>query len=496
MRPTFMGFETATRGLMANQKSLDIVANNLTNIGVTGYTRQRTDLVSLSVNMRHTRYNEKATSFAGQGVGIYGVSQIRDPFLDRRFREEYGDVGYYDLTAAALEDLHGAIDEINPSTISVALMNFQNAWTEMQIKGNEATNAANILASANQIVSIFQQMARKLDNVWNQQEYNLELNINEVNSILERVADLNDEIHAQEYNRKDTNTRPLELLDQRNVLLDQLAGFGDITYREELNGQVTVFMGGHKVVDGDEFEKLDWSVDESDDRYKTVSVFWESSGDEVDFMSGSILGSLHMLNGRGINSTPADGENDHEGILYYKEKIDQFARTFADAFNTAIELDGGGHKALFEFDAGSDERASSIRIAEAWRNDATYLYAGIADKITEGSDSNTFAAKASQIFETELDFGEFEGTLNDYIMFYSITKLSNNKAYTDERLKTVNSIANTLLDQIQQVSGVSFEEEGIDMLRFQKAYEAVARVFTTMDELLDKLINETGLVGR
>lgn len=227
MRPTFMGFETATRGLMAGQKALDIVANNTSNIGVTGYTRQRVDLVSLSVNQRSSRYHQNSTAFAGQGVGTYGVSQIRDPFLDKRFREEYADVGYYNVTSSVLEDLSAALDEITPSTMSVALSNFQNTWAEMQKKNNEATNAANVLASATQVVSIFQQMSAKVDNIWNQQEYNLGIDINNVNSILQRIADLNDNISKQRFNSMEANNelyKPLELMDQRNVLLDQLSG--------------------------------------------------------------------------------------------------------------------------------------------------------------------------------------------------------------------------------------------------------------------------------
>ncbi|MGD9559932.1 MAG: flagellar basal body protein, partial [Oscillospiraceae bacterium] len=156
MRPTFMGFETATRGLMANQKSLDIVGNNVTNIGVTGYTRQRVDLVSMSVNMRYTRFNMNSSSFAGQGVGVYGVSQIRDKFLDRRFREEYADVGYYSVTSSVLEDLSAALDEVSPSTMSAAMTKFQDAWHEMLGKNtNEKTGAANLLAQATQIVQVF-----------------------------------------------------------------------------------------------------------------------------------------------------------------------------------------------------------------------------------------------------------------------------------------------------------------------------------------------------
>ena len=86
LRSTFMGFETSSRGLMINQKAMDIVGNNVANIGVTGYTRQRLDQISMALNFKDTRFvNQK--SLAGQGATIAGISQIRDQFLDKRFRE-------------------------------------------------------------------------------------------------------------------------------------------------------------------------------------------------------------------------------------------------------------------------------------------------------------------------------------------------------------------------------------------------------------------------
>ncbi|MDL2293611.1 flagellar hook-associated protein FlgK, partial [Ruminococcaceae bacterium OttesenSCG-928-D13] len=107
-----------------------------------------------------------------------------------------------------------------------------------------------------------------------------------------------------------------------------------------------------------------------------------------------------------------------------------------------------------------------------------------------------FAAKVAQLFEEKFDFGEFRGTFQEYIQFYSNTKLGNDKDYADSRLETVTTISETLLDQIQEISGVSFDEEAVDMMQYKKAYDAVSRVFTTLDEMLDKLINGTGVVGR
>lgn len=514
MRPTFMGFETATRGLMVNQKALDIVGNNVTNIGVTGYTRQRVDLVSLSVNMRYTRYNQNSTSFAGQGVGVYGVSQIRDSFLDKRFREEYSDVGYYTETASVLADLHGALDEISPATMSTAMTNFYNEWEGLTQKTNETTGAANLLSQATQIVQVFRQMSAKLDNVWHQQEYSLKLNVNDVNSLLERIAQLNDTISKERFNSMDVgnrNYKPLELVDQRNVLLDQLSAYGDISYVEQPDGQVTVKFGGHIAVEGDKFEKLHMRTNETDEYFKTVTVFWNDTGKEVATSSGSLRGSLDMLNGRGLAADGTKGESFTQGILYYKDKIDQFAYTFADAFNNVVEIadvsdpdnpvpfDPPKYKQLFSFSSDNYMNAANIQISTDWDSDATYLISDVMDKLENmegGRDDNSYAAKAKNLFKDRLDFGEFKGSIQDYIVFYSNSKLNNDKAYADSRLEAVSSIADDLLNQIQQVSGVSMEEEGVDMMMYKKAYDAVSRVFTTLDEMLDKLINGTGVVGR
>lgn len=510
MRPTFMGFETATRGLMSNQKSLDIVGHNLTNIGVTGYTRQRADLVSLSVNGRYARYQNNRSQMAGQGSNVYGVNQLRDKFLDKRFREEYSDVGYYSATNAVLSDLSSALDEITPSTMTTAMNKFQNAWNELLGKTmNEETGAANLLASATQIVQVFRQMSSKIDNVWDQQQYSLSLDIDTVNSNLQRIAHLNEQIVRQQHNameQDNTLYQPLELLDQRNVLLDQLSEYADIQYEAQTDGSVTVWMGlksddNPPVVQGDKFEQLAMTVNNDDPQYKTASVYWNNTGKEVTFSTGSMRGALDMLNGRGLAMEGKRGETYTEGILYFKDKVDALARTFVEAFNNVVEIDDGStieprYKALFAFDNDSYENAAGIHINPEWEADSAYLIKDVKDKIKEGKDDNSYAAKAYALFSETLDFGEFNGTVQEYIKFYTTTKLANNEDFSETRLEAVSSISETLLDQIQQISGVSMDEEGVDMMQYKKAYDAVSRVFTTLDEMLDKLINGTGVVGR
>lgn len=510
MRPTFMGFETATRGLMTNQKALDIVGHNITNMGVTGYTRQRVDLVSMSINGRYTRYQNNRTSLAGQGSSVYGVNQLRDAFLDKRFREESADVGYYGVTGSVLEDLHGAIDEIAPATMNNVMNKFQNAWNELLGKTmNETTGASNLLASATQVVQVFRQISAKIDSVWDQQQYSLSLDLDNVNSVLERVAQLNEEIVRQQHNSMDaSNTlyQPLELMDQRNVLLDELSQYANIQYETKKDGSVSVWMGAKNedirpVVEGDKFQRLAMSVNDDDPQFKTASVYWADTGAKIAFESGSLRAMTDMLNGRGLKMAGEKGETYTEGIHYYKDKIDALAKTFVERFNNVVELSAStdqipSFKPLFAFDNDSYENAAGIHINPEWESDASFLVKDVKYKIVQGESDNSYAAKAYSLFNEAMEFGEFKGTIVDYISFYSVTKLANNKAFADSRLEAVASISDTLVNQIQQISGVSMEEEGVDMMQWQKSFDAVSRVFTTLDEMLDKLINGTGVVGR
>ena len=114
LRPTFLGFETAKRGLAVSQKSLDIVGNNLSNIDTAGYTRQRLDTTSVAPSAYSTRVATSRVGLTGQGVDALGVSQMRDAFLDKRFRDEYSQASYNTQVTSILTDLEAALgDAVN-----------------------------------------------------------------------------------------------------------------------------------------------------------------------------------------------------------------------------------------------------------------------------------------------------------------------------------------------------------------------------------------------
>ena len=504
MRPTFLGFETATRGLMASQKAIDIVGNNIANIGVTGYTRQRVDLVSMSINTSFSRYGSNTVGLAGAGSMVSGISQIRDSYLDKRFRDEYSSVGYYDTVTSILKDVETNLSEIEPSTITSALAALENAWSDMQGEGAQSSVVASgILSASRTLTQVFTQISTKLNNLWQQQKTALSTDVTTVNSLLEQIANYNKTIKNEVtvcYGGNLSTYGPNELLDQRNVLIDQLSRYADISVQNMSDGTVTITMGSdnHVAVKDGDYDSLMLAKGKTD---KTVGLAWKSTGAETGISSGSLRGALEMLNGRGIGAAPGMGESLENGVLYYMDKIDAFASTLAKAFNSFIPIvDGNGnptgsYKQLFSFSGDGEETAANLTVNSAWLSDATYLITNI-HPTGEGANDTTFVTNALALFSSKHNFGEFQGSFNDYVQFYTTSQLATEISYSQGCLDSCSDIADSLLTSISEVSGVSMEEEGVDMTQWTKAFNAMSRIMTAMDEILDTLINKTGLVGR
>ena len=175
----------------------------------------------------------------------------------------------------------------------------------------------------------------KLNDVAEQQVYDLGLAVDDVNTILAQIAELNKAISQDATVLQDPDNeyyRPNELLDRRNLLLDELAGYGDIRVTNFSDGTINVTMGGHEVVTKYEYDGILMNQNQDTD---VVSLAWRSSGELLNLTSGSLLSYTDFINGRGNNVQNA-GETTKQGILYYRDRLDTLARTLANAVNHVI----------------------------------------------------------------------------------------------------------------------------------------------------------------
>ncbi len=236
---TFGSFTTARLGIYAAQKGLSVTGNNISNINTIGYTRQSLDQVSLKTG-GSDRYRSQYDVHVGTGVLCTGVSQIRDPYLDIRYRTEMSSVGAMDTKLAGLNDLAAILDEVadgddENGIIEAQLSALTTALRNLSNYAGEEEYDVQVRASADALVKLFNTYANKLEQLEKNTLDGFHQDIEKVNDILTNIRDLNSRIRKSDIH----GDSALEMRDDRNLLIDQLSQYMkiDVVYSmEDLGG--------------------------------------------------------------------------------------------------------------------------------------------------------------------------------------------------------------------------------------------------------------------
>ncbi|WP_312700034.1 flagellar hook-associated protein FlgK [Sedimentibacter sp.] len=529
LRPTFLGYQTATSALKAHQSHMDVTGQNMANVNTPGYTRQRLDTSSFGFNARNLKYSLGGV-VVGQGVKSLGVSQYRDAFLDLRYRTASAKTGDQQTQLEALGDLELFWDEIAKDGLD---SQFSDLWNQLQsLAGNGSTDPVYqsvVRTSAQVLTQMLNDYAKQMETVRDQQFEYMENGANvRVNQLLKNISILNQQI-------RDANiggNPALELNDERNMLIDELSSYLDIEVDiekigigsghtvDELSINLKLSDGTKvKIVDNNEFAELEISKGplNPSGQFDVKVELTDLAGNTADLTNlidnGQIGGYIKFLNGKGEYDTdPAITNSDARGVQYYQNLLDTLANKFATVMNdlnreaTTFDAEGvatgfGGPKPLFDSRDSGPITAKTIKIADAWAN-ATGAY--ITHTIRKPIANNDDKAASDNIqrmidaFNKKDDFNTsggvpiFNGTFQEFVSF-SITKLN---LQISEVEKTHESylISQSQIDfERSSLSSVDFNEEGVNLLQYSKSYNAAARLMTTLDEMLDTLINRMGV---
>ena len=247
IRATFSGFSTAFSALQASQKRLDIVGQNLSNMNTQGYTRQQLETSSLNYCNPISRYMNGSQIAVGFGVSMDKVSQIRDPYLDAQYRAQINKSGYSDTLQSALDTLSKALDESSIEGIRTAFDDVQSTLTNLQDKGNDSVYESELRSRMQSLTNLLNDAARQIEAAEKAELSKLDGTgtseqgaVDKVNDILRQIGNLNHQIKQNQV----LGQQSLELLDERNSLLDELASYIpiEVTYFKdaEHDGKMTV----------------------------------------------------------------------------------------------------------------------------------------------------------------------------------------------------------------------------------------------------------------
>ncbi|MCI8302175.1 MAG: hypothetical protein HFF68_05370, partial [Oscillospiraceae bacterium] len=289
---TFGSFTTARLGIYASQASLNVTGNNIANINTVGYTRQRMDLVSLN----STGTAKYASSFmvdVGYGVLCESTSQLRDPYMDIRFRNEQAAVGKTETWLEGLDQLSHILDEVGRGTddfgvIADQIHEFFDALQGLQQRVGTDEYDDLVRSAGSTLVKLFNSGAKGLETIRANEFKKLQDSMKDVNSILNNIRDLNKQIRTQGI----YGDNALELRDARNVELDKLSKYMkiNVTYSMEKIDQYT------------EVEKM------------TVSL--ADSGNPPIVLVDGIYGRQFDMPEQSAMPNPAYDPKDPKGMMY------------------------------------------------------------------------------------------------------------------------------------------------------------------------------------
>jgi flagellar hook-associated protein 1 FlgK len=531
MSTTFLSYYVANRAMETSQVSINTTGNNISNINTDGYTRQRADIVSL-YSSSNSRY-ANTTVRAGLGAKATGISQIRDPYLDTRYRLQNSEANRYASIAESLTSLEDVIDEASTEALQGQLTNFLSDLESLEQSPTSADIQTVVRSSAGKVVTMLNTFANDIDGVLTEQIEEMDNTINnDVNVILQNIAQLNQQIREELV----YGNSPNELYDSRNLLVDELSGYANIkvstsaqVITDDLSIQNYVISiedeagTAIQLVNNEYYNQLKGQADADglyqitiDGNSKSISdptatnTAMNNAGlllNDYDAAGGSYItqgtlsGLLDFVNGAGsfAAATATTGDTDFAGIQYYMKALDDFAQQFANVFNTYNDITGtlyddADESPLFTSDtpATGDITAKNIQISQQWQSDPSFINT-TTNTINVGQADNV-----TQMIEAmDKDFtypNGFTGNFHEYMNAY-LGELSNDVEMNNNFSKTSGTVLDTLFTSRESVSGVSLNEEGTYLMAYQKCYNAAVRFFTVIDENVDRIINSMGRAG-
>lgn len=476
MESEFLALQTAANALATSQMYLDVTGQNIANSSTDGYSRQRLTTVSMGPDIGGEKF-VSGDPRVGRGVCVTGVQQVRDNYLDNRYRTANSDSSFYDELSDSLSQIEDIFNEFGNSKLtglSGQLSTLVSNMKKLQASPNDGNLASNVCESMKSVCQIVKSDYNQLVQLSNQVKGNLSSTVTGkqkdggVNTVLQNISSLNKQIASYEIGGQTAN----DLRDQRNKLLDQLSSDLGVDVNEQKNGMVTVALKGgtQMLIDStNTVNALSMSSDGTQVQFADAS--------EAKISGGSIGADLQIINGDGTGA----GDYGELGIPAMEKMLDTFAKGFVTAVNKVATNNGVSGENLL-----SGTSASTFAISSDWQNDDTLIVKNYA-----GSDTGNYIAQFVTMFNQKDLISLNSGTIQDYADSISmgIAYRSNYIGGTGGLADSSDAITKNIKQQRQAVSGVSVNEETVNIVKYQQSYNAAAKVISVINDMLQTLIN-------
>lgn len=514
MASTFAGLSIASRGLLASQIGTATTTSNISNVNTPGYSRQVVNQVAIGPAAVYGR------NTVGAGADVTSVSRVNSYRLNQKYWQQNCSLGEWSSKTKYLTEVEKALGtSSNDNGFSKTMSEFYAALETLSTNANDSAARAKVYETGKAVCQYFNAAAQSLTQLRNDTNTEVKTTVDQINSYAKQIAELNQQISTAASAGASTN----ELEDRRDLLVDKLSQLTDVSVTANTintasdgttTASYTVSINGQELVSGNRARQLEcYTITDGSAQNGMYGIKWADTGDLFNVStSGTLKACMDLRDGNG------DSGNG-KGIPYYMSKLDNFAQTFAKAFNEGSYADGkqyyGGHAGGYGLDgttgvrfftcggestadflaAGTDTAARYSKITAANislssdvkdnKKIAASSQAPSGSDTTTGS-NNQNAADLLRICKDARMFNS--GTPVDYYNSI-ISTLGTETSYASRENDRQTNLVSYIDDSRASVSGVSTNEETANLSRYQEAYIASSKAVTTWNEIYEITIN-------
>ncbi|MDP4179501.1 MAG: flagellar hook-associated protein FlgK [Bacillota bacterium] len=555
MRSSFFALNVATSGLYTAQRGLDVVNHNINNVNTPGYSRQ---MSVQQASPAMSVYD--GTGMIGTGSDAVSIDRIHDDYLDFKYWSESTALGEWEVKSTQLNDIQKTFNEPSDSGFNTVVNDYFSAVQELTKDPSSTAARKLVIGKGVTLTKYFNTVAVHMEKLQSDLNYDVKIKVDEINSYGKQIQQLNKQIYQAELDdnkANDLRDQRNVLVDKLSKLINIQAS--EVVVGKTPNGKdekhFVITINGKSFVDHYNMTSLkvqqrDKKLNVDEDVDNLYDVSWED-GNTLDVRGGELKGYLDMRDGNeGVNEGNGNSPA-YKGVPFYTKKLNEFVRKFALAMNEGITqytdntgaivyskvcqghadgygmmkpgdtvsptgirfftMNGWSQKQNAQSEMYSSEfigtAATVDDIGKQYNNLTAKNFSVSADLLHEESGEYNIAASSTSgqsedasnltnMIDMRHNSHLFvEGAPEDY-MKALVSTLGIDAQQSDQISNTQDNIISQLDNRRASVSGVSLDEEMANMVKYQHAYTAAAKLIATLGEIYDTLVNRVGVSGR
>jgi len=453
----------ARDALTAQSYGLNVTGQNISNASTPGYVRRVAQLETQNLG-----------SQSGGGVRAVGLERVTNDFIERRESQATGTSSAATTRDQTLASIEALFNDGGGTGLGSALNDVFASFSALAANPNDTTTRANVLAAA----GAFADRANATGNTLAQTSIDLKQQaqdgVDQINQRAQEIAKLNMEIAQATMQGDDAS----DLKDQRTEKILNMSGLINTHTFTDGSGNTVVQVAGTTIVDGQHARSLSLDLDSNG----ALQLFANQSGggrsEITQFLTGGKLGGIK--------------EARDKDLFDVSQKLNALVFDVATAVNTqhaaGVGADGGTGRNLFDIGSSSTNAARDLRVSVDVFDHPDRIAAASNVFSTPGGSDNALAL--SKLFDTQIAVGNSKTAAQAYGDL--IGSIGSTRANSQRDVETQGAILTQVQSMHQSQSGVSLDEEMVNLTKYQNAYQAASKMIGVADQLMQTLLNTVG----